>query len=94
MPNEMRQVWLKKCVGKPGFFMEETFSLSTREQFLCQVDALGEASIKNGMTHEWNEYQPKFKKHFDAWKQCDQAGGIIKKLLYVLPLQCTDFGQR
>lgn len=66
-----------------NFFAADTYAPTMREQVLCQIKALGEASMKNGMTTEWKEYEPKFMEHMDSWKQCDTLTEKMKKLWYV-----------
>lgn len=62
---------------------EDTFAPSLPEQFVCIVGAHGEASNANGLGGEWMKFQPKFKQHLDAWKQCGNAGDKLKIVLYV-----------
>ena len=69
-----------KCLKKPNFFVASTFASFGRERRQCEVDAMGEASILNGFTNEWEEYEPKFKQKFDAWKQCDNFP-FLKRIL-------------
>lgn len=72
---------------KPNFFIaseeEEVFAPTFAEQFECVMDALGEASVANGMTGEWIKFQPKFKAHIDSWKECSQLSDKLKVFLYV-----------
>ena len=74
-----------KCFKKPNFYFdvdEETYAPSIAEQFECVIGALGEASKANDMTNEWMEYEPQFKQHLNAWKQCSNAGGKLQTILY------------
>lgn len=54
-----------------------------RESYECQIKALEQASLQNGMTNEWKKYEAKFKQHLDAWKKCDSLTGILNRLWYV-----------
>lgn len=62
------------------FFVADSYARSFRENYECMIKTLGEASMKNGLTTQWKKYEPKIKQHFDAWKQCEQSGGKLKKL--------------
>lgn len=79
----------EKCAkqSKFNFFVADFHEPSVREALQCQINAIGEASTANAMANEWNEYGSKFKKHLDAWKQCVNADGKLKKILYVLPTE-------
>lgn len=74
-----------KCIKQNEFnpFAADTHKPSIRETFECQTNALGEASMNNGMTTEWNEYGPQLKQHLNAWKQCDNVDNGLEKHLYV-----------
>lgn len=61
----------------------QTFKLSIRKYYECLVDAMGKTSTTNGLTDEWTKFQPQFRKHFDLWNECDNAGGKLKAILYV-----------
>lgn len=59
----------------------DIFRPTLREAYECVVNVVGEVATKNGMTDEWNEYQPKFKQHLDAWKKCDTLENRLKRFL-------------
>lgn len=74
--------------GKCGVLLESNVFVantdnapSIRDKLECLMNALKEASTKNDMSNEWMKYEPKFKQHFDAWKQCDNIDGDVKKFL-------------
>lgn len=68
-------------MNEMAFFEADTYAPTVRDQFLCSITALKEASMKNGMTEEWNKYEMKFKTHTDAWKKCDTLTEKMKKIL-------------
>lgn len=74
MADRIRKDLKVKCVA-------DTHSPWLRELFQCAAGAMGEASMKNGMATVWKEYEPKLKQHFAAWKQCNNHGDEMKKLL-------------
>lgn len=61
----------------------KAFAPSLPEQFECLIGALGDASKANGMANEWTKFQPQFKQHLDAWKQCASGSNKLKIILYV-----------
>lgn len=89
LSDDIQFALLEKCYTqqKFNFFVGDTTHVQApplRESYECQINALKEASIKNGMTNEWKKYEQKFKQHMDAWKRCESLVGIINKLWYVL----------
>lgn len=53
------------------------------DRFICSIEALEKASKTNDMTHEWNEFQPKFKQHIESRKECEQLDDKNEAYLYV-----------
>lgn len=74
-----------KCTKQQDFnvLFANTNKPSLRDRLQCEVNAIGESSMKNGMTNEWKKYELKFMLHLDAWKQCDALEDKMKNLLYV-----------
>lgn len=64
-----------------GNCIKETPSI--RKAFECTAKAVNEASTKNGLTIQWEKFQPQFEKHVEVWKLCIYPLYVTAKFLLI-----------
>ena len=77
----------EKCLKNSNFFIAS--DPIDREAWECRVNILREASAMNGLTREWKDFEQRFKRHINAWKQCDSIDDKSKRMSYVFYTEKT-----